>query len=62
MTGHIPTAISIRSNILTQVDTPLPNFHEHFITESFSPFAEYEWRAAPKLVITAGIKAARLLR
>ncbi len=46
------------SNILTQVNTPLPNFHEHFITESFSPFAEYEWRAAPKLVITAGIKAA----
>jgi iron complex outermembrane receptor protein len=48
----------IPSNILTHVDTPLGNFHEHFITESFQPFAEYEWRATPKLVITAGIKAA----
>jgi iron complex outermembrane receptor protein len=48
----------VPSNIITQVDTPLPNFHEHFITESFSPFAEYEWRATQKLVITAGIKAA----
>jgi iron complex outermembrane receptor protein len=34
------------------------NFHEHFITESFQPFAEYEWRATQKLVVTAGIKAA----
>jgi len=46
------------SNILTQLDTPLPNFHEHFITQTFQPFAEFEWRATPKLVITAGIKAA----
>jgi iron complex outermembrane receptor protein len=46
------------SNIITQVNTPLPNFHEHFITESFQPFAEYEWRATSKLVVTAGIKAA----
>jgi iron complex outermembrane recepter protein len=48
----------VPSNIITHVDTPLGNFHEHFITESFQPFAEYEWMAAPKLVITAGIKAA----
>ena len=46
------------SNIITQQDTPLPNFHEHFITQSFQPFAEFEWHATQKLVVTAGIKAA----
>ena len=46
------------SNPVTQLDTPFPNFHEHFITESFQPFAEYEWRPVRKLAITAGIKAA----
>ena len=34
----------IPSNIITQVDTPLGNFHEHFITQSFQPFAEFEWQ------------------
>jgi iron complex outermembrane receptor protein len=48
----------VPSNILTQVDTPLGNFHEHFITQSFQPFAEFEWHATPRLVVTAGIKAA----
>ncbi len=46
------------SNILTQQDTPFGNFHEHFITQSFQPFAEFEWHATPRLVVTAGIKAA----
>jgi len=46
------------SNTLTQQDTPLGNFHEHFITQSIQPFAEFEWHAAPKLVVTAGVKAA----
>ena len=46
------------SNILTQLDTPLPNFHEHFITTAVQPFAEYEWHAAPKFVLTVGIKDA----
>jgi iron complex outermembrane receptor protein len=46
------------SNILTGQDTPLPNFHEHFITQSFQPFAEFEWHPAPKLVIVAGVKDA----
>jgi len=46
------------SNILSQLDQPFPNFHEHFITQSFQPFAEYEWRPLPRLAITAGIKAA----
>jgi iron complex outermembrane recepter protein len=48
----------IPSNIITQQNTPLGNFHEHFVTQSFQPFAEFEWHAAPKLVIVAGIKDA----
>ena len=48
----------IPSNILTWLDTPLGNFHEHFITQTFQPFAEFEWRPTQKLVITAGIKDA----
>jgi len=48
----------IPSNILTWADTPLGNFHEHFTTQSFMPFAEYEWHPLQKFVITAGIKAA----
>jgi iron complex outermembrane receptor protein len=46
------------SNILTQLDTPLPNFHEHFITQSTQPFAEFEWHAAPKMAVTVGVKDA----
>jgi iron complex outermembrane receptor protein len=46
------------SNVITQVDTPLGNFHEHFVTQSVQPFAEFEWHATPRLVVTAGIKAA----
>ena len=46
------------SNVISWLDTPLPNFHEHFVTQSLQPFAEYEWHARPKLVITAGVKAA----
>ncbi len=48
----------IPSNIITHVDTPFGNFHEHFETQSAQPFAEFEWHAAPRLVVTAGIKAA----
>jgi iron complex outermembrane receptor protein len=48
----------IPSNIITQQDTPFGNFHEKFTTQSFQPFAEFEWHAAPKLVIVAGVKAA----
>ena len=48
----------VPSNILTHVDTPFGNFHEHFITQSIQPFAEYEWRATQRFVVTAGIKAA----
>jgi iron complex outermembrane recepter protein len=48
----------VPSNILTHVDTPFGNFHEHFITESIQPFGEFEWHATQRLVVTAGIKAA----
>jgi iron complex outermembrane receptor protein len=48
----------VPSNILTQLDTPLGNFHEHFITQSAQPFAEFEWHPAPRLVVTVGIKDA----
>jgi iron complex outermembrane receptor protein len=46
------------SHPVTQVDTPFPNFHEHFITQSIQPFAEFEAHPTQKLSITAGIKAA----
>jgi iron complex outermembrane recepter protein len=46
------------SNPVTQVDTPFGNFHEHFVTQSIQPFAEFEWHPMSKLVVTAGIKAA----
>ena len=48
----------IPSNVQTWVDTPLGNFHEHFITQTFQPFAEYEFRPTPKLTVTVGIKDA----
>jgi iron complex outermembrane receptor protein len=48
----------IPSNPITEVDTPLPNFHEHFYTTTAQPFAEYEFRPTQRFVITAGIKAA----
>jgi iron complex outermembrane recepter protein len=48
----------IPSNILSELDTPLPNFHEHFITESVQPFAEFEWHPLPKAVVTIGVKDA----
>jgi iron complex outermembrane recepter protein len=42
----------------TIVDTPFPNFHEHFLTQSMQPFVEYEFRVTPRLSITSGIKMA----
>ena len=48
----------VPSNVLTWVDTPLGNFHEHFITQTLQPFAEFEFRPTSKLTITAGIKDA----
>jgi iron complex outermembrane recepter protein len=37
-------------------DQPLPKFNEHFWTNSFQPYAEFEWHVTPKLNITPGIK------
>jgi iron complex outermembrane receptor protein len=48
----------VPSNVITWVGTPLGNFHEHFITQSIQPFAEFEWHPLPKLVVIAGIKDA----
>jgi iron complex outermembrane recepter protein len=48
----------IPSNVLTWADTPFGNFHEHFITQTFQPFAEFEFRPTQRLSITAGVKDA----
>ncbi len=45
-------------NTVTNIDVPTPNFHEHFITQSVQPFAEFEYKVTRKLDITAGIKSA----
>jgi iron complex outermembrane receptor protein len=43
----------------TWLDTPLSNFHEHFITTSAQPFIEYEYRVTRELSLTAGMKVAQ---
>ena len=43
----------------TWVDAALPNFHEHFITTSAQPFAEYEYKVTHDLSVTAGMKVAQ---
>ncbi|RXH54170.1 TonB-dependent receptor [Granulicella sibirica] len=40
------------------LDAPLPNFSETFVTNSYQPFAEYQFHVTPKLTITPGIKFA----
>jgi iron complex outermembrane receptor protein len=40
------------------LDAPLPNFSETFVTNSYQPFAEYQFNATHKLVITPGVKFA----
>ena len=42
----------------TWVDAALPNFHEMFGTTTLQPYAEYEYRVAPNLTITPGVKLA----
>ncbi len=39
-------------------DQALPNFAEKFVTDSYQPFAEYEFHATSKLSITPGVKFA----
>ena len=36
----------------------MPNFHEQFWTNTYQPFAEYEWHPTQKLTITGGAKNA----
>ncbi len=40
-------------------DSALPNFHEQFWTNSYQPFAEYEWHPTQKLTVVGGFKYAR---
>lgn len=42
----------------TWQDALLPNFHEHFITNSAQPYLEYEYLLTQKLSITGGVKVA----
>jgi iron complex outermembrane receptor protein len=49
----------IPSDPRTWKDTALGNFHEHFITKSTQPFAEYEYRVTRDLSVTAGVKMAQ---
>jgi iron complex outermembrane receptor protein len=46
------------SNPFTKVDDVLPNFNETYQTNSFQPYAEYEYHATKKLSVTAGLKFA----
>ncbi|WP_260702908.1 TonB-dependent receptor [Edaphobacter flagellatus] len=46
----------IPSDPITHTDDVLPNFHEKFWTNSYQPFAEYEWHATNRLNVTAGFK------
>jgi len=48
----------IPSDPRTWIDAALPNFHEMFGTTTLQPYAEYSWRALPKLTVTPGIKYA----
>jgi iron complex outermembrane receptor protein len=49
----------IPQNPRNGADSVLPNFHEKFWTNSYQPFAEYEWHPTGKLTVTGGIKFAR---
>ena len=39
-------------------DQALPNFAEKFVTDSYQPYAQYQWHATDKLNVTAGVKFA----
>ena len=46
------------SNPLNHVDQALPNFHENYWTNSFNPYAEYEWHPTKRLTLIGGDKYA----
>jgi iron complex outermembrane receptor protein len=48
----------IPSDPRTRTDDVLPNFHEKFWTNSYQPYAEYEFHATRKLTLTGGFKFA----
>ena len=48
----------IPQNPITHADDVLPNFNEHFYTNSYQPFVEYEYHATSKLTLTGGFKYA----
>jgi iron complex outermembrane receptor protein len=48
----------IKSDPTTHIDALLPNFHERFYTNSYQPYAEYEFHATQRLTLTAGFKYA----
>lgn len=49
----------IPSDPRTRVDAALPNFHERFYTNSYQPYAEYEFHATSRLTLTGGFKFSR---
>ncbi|HLJ23477.1 MAG TPA: TonB-dependent receptor [Candidatus Acidoferrales bacterium] len=46
----------IPSDPVNRADAILPNFHERFYTNSYQPFAEYEYHVTQRLTLTAGFK------
>jgi iron complex outermembrane recepter protein len=46
------------ANPFTKVDDVLPNFNETYQTNSFQPYAEFEYHATKKLTVTSGLKFA----
>ncbi len=48
----------IPQNPITRQDDVLPNFNEQFYTNSYQPFAEYEFHPTSRLSLTGGIKFA----
>jgi iron complex outermembrane receptor protein len=48
----------IPSDPRNRLDAALPNFHERFYTNTYQPYAEYEFHATSKFTLTAGLKYA----
>ncbi len=48
----------VPSDPRNRLDAALPNFHERFWTNSYQPYAEYEFHATHRLTLTGGFKYA----
>ena len=59
MSGRQPRATRSRRTPSPSWTILLPNFNEKFITNSYQPFAEYEWHPNLKLTVTGGAKFSR---